>query len=172
MPSIRLSNFTLTTALGRGNAPTLAALVSGRGGIVRKRWETVDFEACIGEVEGLDDFKLRADLAHFDCRNNRLAELALEQDGFAEAVREAIHRYGRARVGVFLGTSTSGILSSEIAYRHRDANGALPPELDYRHTHNTYSVADFVRHYFDLAGPAFVVSTASAARDSRARRRR
>ena len=160
MPSIRLSNFTLTTALGRGNAPTLAALVSRRGGIVRKRWETLDFEACIGEVEGLDDFKLRADLARFDCRNNRLAELALEQDGFAEVVREAIQRHGRPRIGVFLGTSTSGILSSEIAYRHRDANGALPPEFDYRHTHNTYSVADFVRHYFDLAGPAFVVSTA------------
>lgn len=160
VPSIRLSNFTLTSALGAGNAPTLAALRAQRSGIVCKRWETLDFDACIGEVEGLADFAVRADLARFDCRNNRLAQLALEQDGFADAIRAAIARHGQTRIGVFLGTSTSGILASEVAYRYRDASGALPVEHDYRHTHNSYSVADFVRHYFDLGGPAFVISTA------------
>lgn len=160
VPSIRLSNFTLTSALGAGNTSTLAALRAQRSGIVCKRWETLDFDACIGEVEGLADFAVRADLARFDCRNNRLAQLALEQDGFADAIREAIARHGHTRIGVFLGTSTSGILASEVAYRYRDTSGALPVEHDYRHTHNSYSVADFVRHYFDLRGPAFVISTA------------
>lgn len=151
----------MTSALGAGIAPTLTRLQTQDGGIVRKRWETLDFDTCIGEVAGLDDFSIRADLAHFDCRNNRLAQLGLEQDGFAQAVRDAIARHGRQRVGVFLGTSTSGILTSEIAYRHLDpATGLLPAGHDYQHTHNSYSVADFVRHYFDLAGPAFVISTA------------
>jgi len=151
----------MTSALGAGIAPTLARLQTQNGGIVRKRWETLDFDTCIGEVAGLDDFAIRADLARFDCRNNRLAQLGLEQDGFAQAVRDAIARHGRQRVGVFLGTSTSGILTSEIAYRHLDpATGLLPAGHDYQHTHNSYSVADFVRHYFDLAGPAFVISTA------------
>ncbi|WP_153117034.1 beta-ketoacyl-[acyl-carrier-protein] synthase family protein [Rhodocyclus tenuis] len=161
MKGLRLEAYTLTTALGAGLAPTLVALREMRSGVVRKHWETVDLDTCLGEVDGLDERPVRADLAAFDCRNNRLAQLALEQDGFAERVREAIARHGHDRVGVFLGTSTSGILSSEIAYRHLDPHsGALPADYDYRHTHNSYSVADFVRSYFALTGPAYVVSTA------------
>jgi 3-oxoacyl-[acyl-carrier-protein] synthase-1 len=161
LPALRVAAFTMTTALGEGNAPALAALQAGRSGLACKRFETVEFESHLGEVEGLEDAPLPPELAQFECRNNRLANLALAQDGFADAVRGAIARHGPERIGVFLGTSTSGILSSEIAYRHRDPQtGALPPGHDYRHTHNVYSVADFVRRRFGLQGPAHVVSTA------------
>jgi 3-oxoacyl-[acyl-carrier-protein] synthase-1 len=62
---------------------------------------------------------------------------------------------------VFLGTSTSGILETELAYRRRDpATGALPPDFHYRGSHNTFSVADFTRQFFALEGPAVVVSSA------------
>jgi len=162
MPSpLQLSAYTMTSALGAGLAPTLDALRQQRSGVRHMRWETVELDTCLGEVAGLDDVRLREDLAAFDCRNNRLAQLGLEQDGFALAVREAMRRHGADRIGVFLGTSTSGILSSELAYRQRDADtGAFTVPLDYQHTHNGYSVADFVRSYFGLTGPAFVVSTA------------
>ena len=151
----------MTSAIGAGLDPTLAALRTQRSGIVRKQWETANFDACVGEVGGLEAFTLREDLAAFDCRNNRLAQLGLEQDDFTQSVRSAVKRYGRGRIGVFLGTSTSGILSSEIAFRKRDpGTGKLPAGHDYRRTHNAYSVADFVRCYFDLTGPACVVSTA------------
>ncbi len=151
----------MTSALGAGLEPTLDALRARRSGIMCKHWETVETRLCIGEVAGVDDVVMRADLAHYACRNNRLAQLGLEQDQFAAAVGAATSRYGRRRIGVFLGTSTSGILSSEIAYRQRDLySGALPASHDYRHTHNSYSVAAFVREYFGLQGPAFVVSTA------------
>jgi 3-oxoacyl-[acyl-carrier-protein] synthase-1 len=161
MQALRLSAYTLTSALGAGLASHLDALRRQCGGIVRKRWETVEFDVCVGEVAGLDDVALRQDLALYDCRNNRLAQLGLEQDGFIPRVQQAVERYGASRVGVFLGSSTSGILSSELAYRQRDPHtGALPAEHRYRETHNAYSVADFVRRYFDLAGPAVVVSTA------------
>lgn len=151
----------MVSALGAGVAPTLSALRECRSGIVRKTWETVDLDTCIGEVAGVDEVALPASLQAYDCRNNRLALMALERDGFAQTVREAIQRVGADRVGVFLGTSTSGILSAEQAYRHRDPQtGALPPELDYRRTQNTFSLADFVQHYFGLTGPACVVSTA------------
>ena len=151
----------MTSAVGIGLAPTLDALVHKRSGITRTRWETVDLDTCVGEVVDLDAVEIRPDLRAFECRNNRLAQVALEQDGFAQSVRDTVARLGSKRVGVFLGTSTSGILSSEIAYRHRDAlTGALPAGLDYRHTHNSFSGADFVRQYFGLAGPAFAISTA------------
>ena len=124
-------------------------------------FDTVDLATFIGEVPGVDAVQLPAPLSAFDCRNNRLAFLGLMQDGFADAVAAAARKYGAHRVGVFLGTSTSGILQTELAYRRRDpANGALPADFMYAATHNTFSVADFTRHYFGLTGPAVVVSSA------------
>lgn len=161
MQPLHLAAYTMTSALGAGLAPTLAAMRQQRSGVQATRWETVDIDTCLGVVAGLDELALREDLSAFDCRNNRLAQLGLEQDGFAAAVRDAKQRHGPDRVGVFLGTSTSGILSAELAYRHRDpGTGRFTEPLDYQHTHNSYSVGDFVRSYFGLTGPSFVVSTA------------
>lgn len=161
MPALHLAAYTMTSALGAGLSPTLQALRDQRSGVRAQHWETVALDTCIGEVPELDRLELRADLAAYDCRNNRLAQLGLEQDGFVAAVQAAVARHGAQRVGVFLGTSTSGILNSELAYRHRDpATGDFTRPLDYRRTHNSYSVADFVRCYFGLQGPALVVSTA------------
>ena len=160
MRPLQLSSFTLSTCLGRGVAATRDALEHRASGLARRAFESTVLDACIGEVAGVDDVRLPAALAAWDCRNNRLAELGLAQDGFADAVREAAARLGAARVGVFLGTSTSGILQTELAYRRRDARGALPADFDYAHTHNTYSVSGYVRARLALAGPAWTVSTA------------
>jgi 3-oxoacyl-[acyl-carrier-protein] synthase-1 len=158
---LHLLSYTAVTGLGRGIDALAEALAQRRSALAPCRFETVQLDTMIAEVAGLDTEPLRADLAAFDCRNNRLAQLALEQDGFADAVRAARARFGAARIGVFLGTSTSGILETEIAYRHRDpATGALPAALDYRRSHNSYSVVEFVRSYFDLAGPTAAVCTA------------
>ena len=152
---------TLATGLGRGCATTFEALAAGRTGLARRRFETADIDTWLGVVDEVDEVRLPPPLAAFDCRNNRLAQLALHTDGFAAAVRAAALRHGAHRVGVVLGTSTSGILATEIAYRERDrGTGALPPWLDYARTHNTASVARFVRAALALTGPAQVVSTA------------
>jgi len=158
---LQLSHLTLTTCLGRGLEATAGALQRRESGLARRAFETAVLDTCIGEVEGVDAVRLAPALAAWDCRNNRLAELGLAQDGFAEAVRAAAVRLGEARIGVFLGTSTSGILQTEQAYRRRDpASGALPADFDYAHTHNTYSVSGYVRARLALAGPAWTVSTA------------
>jgi 3-oxoacyl-[acyl-carrier-protein] synthase-1 len=114
-------------------------------------------------MAGLDEWRLDGDLSGFDCRNNRAAAMALNQDGFREVVAGARQRYGAERIGVFLGTSTSGILQSETAYGKRDRQtGALPASFDYARTHNTYSLGAFVRQYLGLNGPSVVVSSACA----------
>jgi len=156
-----ISGYTATTCLGHGLAATLAALRASRSGLAPCAFETVRLDTWIGEVAAVDDQKLPEMLAEYDCRNNRLAALALETDGFAERVRAATERYGKRRIGVFVGTSTAGILQTELAYRHRDpATGALPADFNYRTTHNAFSLAEFTRAYFALEGPAFSVSTA------------
>jgi 3-oxoacyl-[acyl-carrier-protein] synthase-1 len=163
MSVLALSDFALVTCLGAGRSATSAALHEGRSGLAPCRFETLPLDAYAGEVPGLEAAKLTGNWAAFDCRNNRLAALALAQDGFMDTVAAARERYGAARIGVFIGTSTSGILQTEEAYRHREPGGSLPPGFDYARTHNTYSVGHFVRDYLALAGPAFVVSTACAA---------
>ena len=161
MKPLLLSAFTATSCLGRGVGPTLATLQAARTGLVRCAFETVALDTYIGEVSGVDDTRLPPGAAEFECRNNRLAWLGLTQDGFAEAVLAAAARYGRQRVGIFLGTSTSGILDSELAYRARDpATGTLPASFRYHGAHNTFSVAAFTQSVLGLKGPAVVISCA------------
>jgi 3-oxoacyl-[acyl-carrier-protein] synthase I len=161
MKPLAVSDFSVVSALGHGRAATLSALQNSRSGLAQQDFETAALGTWLGVVAGADEVSLPPHLSEFDCRNNRLAELGLRADGFGDRVREAAARYGAPRVAVFLGTSTSGILQTEIAYRHRDASsGALPSSLHYGATHNSYSVARYVRAALDLQGPAYVVSTA------------
>jgi len=156
-----LSAYTATTCLGRGLAATRAALRDGRSGLAPCAFESVALDTWIGEVAAVDGEKLPESLAIYDCRNNRLTRLGLETDGFADRVRATVARYGSDRIGVFLGTSTAGILQTELAYRRRDpATGALPDDFHYRTTHNSFSLAEFTRDYFGLTGMAMAISTA------------
>ena len=156
---------TLVTAVGHGGAATLAALRDRRGGLI-----PCDFEpggnrqvGHIGRVFDVEHHTLSGSLARFDCRNNRLADLALATDGFSDVVARARTKYGAERIGVVLGTSTSGVLSCENAYRQRHPEtGALPREFDFLHTHDMFSLADFVAARLGLRGPAMVISSACA----------
>jgi 3-oxoacyl-[acyl-carrier-protein] synthase-1 len=163
MSGFALSDFALVTGLGAGQAANFAALREGRSALAPCRFDTLPLDAYTAEVPELDALPLTGEWAAFDCRNNRLAAFALAQDGFLDTVAAAKSRYGAARIGVFLGTSTSGILQTETAYRNRTPDGHLPSGFDYDRTHNTYALGHFVRDYLGLHGPAFVVSTACAA---------
>lgn len=161
MRPVAISHVSVVNCLGSGQAATLAALREQRSGLAPCHFETVVLDTCIGQVAGLDQVTLRPDLSAYDCRNNRLAQLGLEADGFARAVVVAGEKYGTERIGVFIGTSTSGVLETELAYRRRDAaTGALPADFHYAETQNSFSVADFVQRTLGLRGPAFVVSSA------------
>ena len=161
MRPLLISHFTAASCIGRGLTETVASLRAMRGGLAPCAFETATLDTYVGEVAGVDGESLPSALSRFDCRNNRLAQLGLRQDGFMEAVRESAGRWGRRRIGLVLGTSTSGMLATEIAYRRRDpATGALPADFDYAATQNSYSLAAFVRLLLGLEGPSTVISTA------------
>ena len=161
MKPLLLSHFTATSCIGSGLQETLEALQQSRKALKLCDFETVELTTFIGEVNAVNTVKMPADMADYNCRNNRLAQLGLEQDGFNDAVNIAAEKYGRDRIGVFIGTSTSGILETELAFRNRDrVTGLLPADFVYNKSQNTYSVADFTRQYFKLTGPAVAVSSA------------
>jgi 3-oxoacyl-[acyl-carrier-protein] synthase-1 len=163
MTPLWLSHFTAVSSIGRGLSEIHSSLKAERTGLAPCAFETVDLEMHVGEVPGLDDEPLPKRLTRFDCRNNRLAELTLKQDGFEQAVAQCASRRGPQRVGVFLGTSTSGVLATELAYRELDpVTGALPAHFDYLGTHNAFSMAQMVRERFGLEGPAAVLCSACA----------
>jgi 3-oxoacyl-[acyl-carrier-protein] synthase-1 len=163
MQPLALSHMCIVSSVGFGQDATVSALKSGYSGLLPCHFETVDLPTWTGEIEALDNIRLPAGYADFECRNNRLAEIALAQDGFDDAVRMAVERYGAARVGIFVGTSTSGILQTEQAFRARDAaSGKLPEGFHYEQTHNTGSLAAYLRARLGIRGPAFVISCACA----------
>ena len=160
MQPLTLSHLCIASSVGLGQSATLSALESGRGGLAPCRFESVTLPTWTGEIEGLETVCLPGPLAAFTCRNNQLAEIALTQDGFADAVQAAIERYGAARIGLFVGTSTSGILQSELAFRVRGPE--VPGWFRYQQTHNTGSLAAYLRARLGIAGPSFVISCACA----------
>lgn len=94
---------------------------------------------------------------YWHSRNNRMALLALNQ--IREAAAEAQHRFGSHRVGVVIGTSTSGISDSETCLKQRAATGLLPQEYHYRFQ-EMGATAAFIAAELKLTGPVYGISTA------------
>ena len=156
-----LTAITAVSALGNGAKAHRQALLHQTSGL-----RPNDFDPAtggwIGRVPGVENHVLPPRMANFDCRNNRLADMALQSDDFAYSVAAARDRYGPHRIAVVLGTSTSGVAAAEDAYRDRAHDGNLPSAFDYDHTQDLFSVGLYVRTVLQLRGPAFVVSTACA----------
>jgi 3-oxoacyl-[acyl-carrier-protein] synthase-1 len=162
MKPLTLSAWTISSALGHGRAAHWEALQGGRSGLRPQAFDTCTLQTWVGEVQGLE-VPLTGALAAWDCRNNRLAYRGLLQNGFFEAVQRRHEQLGARRIGVFIGTSTSGIQQTELAYRRRrqdHPDGPLPSWFRHRQTQNTFSAAEFVRRALGLTGPAVAISTA------------
>lgn len=98
-----------------------------------------------------------AKLIQFDCRNNQLLLCAALQ--IAATVAQAKEDFGHARIGVVLGTSTSGIAKGEAALGYRNQHGHFPADYHY-FQQELGSTSDFLRQYFELDGPCYTISTA------------
>ncbi len=161
MPALplKITHYTLTNALGRGKSASLEALQRGHSGLRPCDLDEVNLPTWIGRVAELENLPLPEVWRAYDCRNNRLALLGLQQDGFLPAVETAKARYGAERIGVFIGTSTSGIATTERAYRERQ-DDRLPADYTPATTHNIASPCHFVRLALGLNGPALAISTA------------
>ncbi len=156
---IRISAYTATSAVGIGRAAMRAAVAAERSGLRPNDFGPAPLATWVGQVDGLER-PLPASLARWDCRNNRLAWLALNADGLPDAVAQARQRVGAGRVAVILGTSTSSIGATEDAYRALDADGRFPAALRSTRVHTPHSLAGFVQDALALEGPCLTVSTA------------
>ncbi|MET0655128.1 MAG: beta-ketoacyl-[acyl-carrier-protein] synthase family protein [Pseudoxanthomonas sp.] len=169
MPALAIRAYTATTALGRGREALTEALRDRRSGLRRNDFGDGDrLECWIGRVDGLEQSPLPADLSAWECRNNRLAWLSLQQDRLPEAIAAVRARHGAERVAVVIGTSTASIGATEEAYTRLSGGSSadngdtrrFPADLDRPIVHTPHSLGDFVRHATGLQGPCITVATA------------
>ena len=156
---LAITAFTATSALGHGRAAHAAALLGDRSGLEPNDFTRVPLACAIGRVDGLETAPLPADFADYDCRNNRLAWRGLAADGFLDAARAAIERYGADRVALVVGTSTSSIGATEEGYRELE-NDRLPERLRRPVVHTPHSPGLFLEALLGTRGPCLTVATA------------
>jgi 3-oxoacyl-[acyl-carrier-protein] synthase-1 len=157
MGAMGLHSLGIATAIGAGKVDVAAAIGRGEAsGLSRRPDLYPGIDTLVGAIDGTfpaPDSSLQA----FDSRNNRLALLVLKQ--LETELILLVRKYGPKRIGVIMGTSTSGIGDAETALEHRLARGAWPENFRYSQQ-ELGNVAEFVARVIGVTGPAFTVATA------------
>jgi 3-oxoacyl-[acyl-carrier-protein] synthase-1 len=147
----------LVCALGRDKQEVARHLFAGDCGGMREQAGWVPQRSLpVGAVQG-NLATLPADMSRHHSRNNQLlleATLQIRPD-----IDSAIQTYGRDRIGVVLGTSTSGIDEASQGLAHYLRENQFPPEYDYQQQ-ELGAPANFLAEWLQLSGPAYVISTA------------
>ena len=144
----------IVCALGATKAAVLNTWLSGRQPQpAAVSWLDSDIPAYGVQIELP---RLPMSFNRYQCRNNRMLLAALEQ--IEPAIRAAIDRYGPHRIGLVLGTSTSGIAEGELAVRAWRTSGQMPANFHYKQQ-ELGGATEFLARYLDIQGPAYTVST-------------
>ena len=152
--------YTASCAAGSGRRAILESLRDRRSGLRANTFTDAPLDTFIGRVPDIESQALPPALAHWECRNNRLAWHGLQQDGFFDTVQAAREKYGASRVAVVLGTSTSSIGATEEGYRRLTPDGQYPEELRRPAVHTVHSLGSFVQQALGLTGVSVTVATA------------
>ncbi|MGE6820874.1 beta-ketoacyl-[acyl-carrier-protein] synthase family protein [Pseudomonas soli] len=153
--SAHLNALGLVCALGHGQAEVARRLFAGDcSGMLSQAGWVPGRSLPVGAVTTpLPELPL----AEHHSRNNQLLFSAALQ--IEPAIREAITRHGAHRVGVVLGTSTSGIAEASDGIAHYLREQDFPE--GYRYAQQELSApANFLADWLQLSGPAYVISTA------------
>lgn len=154
---VYLSDFALVNPLGSNLSDIKNNMLQGkRYGLTENTSFPNEGSLFVGAVkEKLPDLKNKA--KHFNTRNNQLAKLALQ--ALENEVSDVKLTIAPERIGVIVGTSTSGIYEGEKAVNAELITGKLPNDYDYR-MQEMFNLAEFIADDLDIQGPAFTISTA------------
>ncbi|WP_133180319.1 beta-ketoacyl-[acyl-carrier-protein] synthase family protein [Shewanella decolorationis] len=154
---VAITQIGLCTPLGQTQEQVLARLIAGDTSAMQINDTLLFGESTLVAPVTAPLPAIPAELAQFDCRNNQLLLAAAQQ--IADTVEQAKLTYGADRIGVVLGTSTSGISKGEAALAYRNQHGHFPADYHY-FQQELGSTSDFLRQLFALQGPCYTISTA------------
>jgi len=157
---LNVSAMTLTCSAGSGLDQVRQSLRQKRSGLRANDLEPCTLTTWIGRVDGVEAARLPIALADYDCRNNRLVELALQNDHFIEKVQALTRRYQSERIACVVGTSTAGISCTEEAYRNLGDATRFKSEFLLPRVHTPHTSSAFAAKRLGLDGPVMTISTA------------
>ncbi|MHC9511865.1 beta-ketoacyl-[acyl-carrier-protein] synthase family protein [Kangiella sp. M94] len=154
---VYLNHMALNNALGSKHDEVFSKLISGNtSGMVPYRSPATSKEFLVGRVQTQLP-AMPAGFAKHNTRNNRLILNCLEQ--LSASLSELSQTYPAHRIGIVMGTSTSGIAEGEIALQSHAQSGKFPEDFNYCQIEMS-SPASFIKDYLQLNGPAYSISTA------------
>ncbi len=155
--TLYLNDLGMLSAVGSDKLEILRKIQRGdRSGLVSSDAYTPGKPLYVGAVKA-DLPVIDKPLAVYDCRNNRLLLAAYLQ--IQSTVQRMIKKYGSDRIGVVIGTSTSGVHNTELALAAIGQGRPKPPSFHYKQQQFAGG-ADFLAHRIGIKGPAYAVSTA------------
>jgi len=153
--TLYLNDLGLLSAVGNSKSEVLKRLLAGdRSGLAPN--DEFGTRCRVGAITAdLPEIEKRYSI--YNCRNNRLLLAALAQ--IEPTVNHMKARFGAGRIGIVLGTSTSGVRNTELALAYWAEQGALPDQFHYKQQ-QMGAGADFLADVLEVQGPAYTVSTA------------
>ncbi len=146
----------ILSPLGKDREQVLKNLLQGQSALIKSEPLISGKSTFVGRVQAalpqLNDFPLQ-----YQSRNNRLLLGAATQ--LKSTINEGKIKYGTNRIGIVLGTSTSGIANGETALTEHNASGEFPPGYRYEQ-HEIGNPARFLASALNLSGPCYTLSTA------------
>jgi 3-oxoacyl-[acyl-carrier-protein] synthase-1 len=155
--NIRLSDLGIVSSLGQNKQETWQSLFKPADQVMSQSDQYLNgHNVALGLVNAplpdMSEFD-----AIFNSRCNGLALLAYRQ--IEGSVKQAIAKYGPSRVGVIIGTSTSGTYETELAFARQVPLEQQKDQYHYK-TQEMGAVANFIAVAAEVEGPAFCISTA------------
>jgi 3-oxoacyl-[acyl-carrier-protein] synthase I len=157
MTPVYLHALGIINALGNDVGSVRAGLSEGSTSGMQARDDLIPGRTVrVGAVAGVLP-QLAPQWGMYASRNNQLLQAATVQ--IRSQIDFAIARFGAARIGIVLGTSTAGIAEGERGLAARLHNGAFP--VDYSYMQQEISnPSEYLRNVLGIRGPAWTVSTA------------
>ena len=153
--TLYLNDLGLLCAAGNSRSEVIKRLLAGdRSGLIATDafGPATIVGQCTGELPEIDP-----QYTIYQCRNNQLLLAALSQ--IRATVNSMIAKFGGDRIGIVLGTSTSGVRNTELALAYLAEHGTLPDQFHYKQQ-QMGAGADFLSACLGLTGPTYTISTA------------
>ena len=158
---VYLNALGIACALGESKQSIANALflldVSDRGDSLVESDQYIQHRAVIVGALPFELPSLGAGFSRFDCRNNRLLFHVLNE--IRDDIAAVISNYGNKRIGIVLGSSTSGIAEGGDALAAFKREDAVPETFHYAQQ-EIGGPSEFLAEYLNLRGPALTISTA------------
>ena len=154
---IDIIDYETCSAAGLNLKALRTSLKHHNSGLSKNNLPGSDLDTWIGLVAQVSNVN---DLGRWQSRNNALAALGYEQGTIRQTVAGLISKYGAARVGLVMGSSTSSIDRTEAAYTQLDESGNLTEQFKQPFVHNPHAPSLFMAHLTGITGPSLTINTA------------